>query len=994
MMLDDYHNYITKYRQIYGEKTVIFLQNGSFFETYGVNNEYDKYGCDNIVEIANLLNITVTRKNKSIIENSRTNALMSGFPCYILNKYVEILIDNNYTVIVVEQFANGKKFDRRVTNIFSPSTYTENIKSYEEKYLMTIYLCNSFDYNTKNKYIGCSIAIYDITTGKSYIYDTPNNLNDTKLVLDEIYRIKQIYMPKEVIIFGEILEDLDCNNIINFLELSNNCVHNKLGNFEKKILNINYQCEIMKKIFINTGLLTPIEYCNLEKNPNSVIAFVYLLEFIFEHDSNNLKCVFPPEILTNSNKLILEFNCIKKLNIVSQGEQNIGKNSSLLNILNNCVSPNGKRYFKNCLLNPITNIEEIEDRYNNIGIFLTKTNNNYLYTIIRKELTSIIDLERSLIKLSNNKFQPNDFVSVKLTLEKIINIIKILEDNQLSSYNPPNSKKLCNEFINYLNQIFNFEELPKYNLDNINNSFYKEGFNTDIDEIQENLNKNIKYFEKLCYKLNTISKEFSSFFKHEYNERDGNYLTITAKRFNQVKKFIQEKKNNKVDITIDDIEDTFNNLIDKLTPNKTTVKLTSSNISKINENIYNYKDNLKKKIIDLYHDICDKIYQDYYPLLNMIIKFINKIDFYTNNAYNSIKFNYCRPTIDKNAEKSYFNATNIRHPIIEIINTDIPYITNDIKLGIDNQDSIILYGCNAVGKSSTMKAIGLNIIMAQAGMFVPCSNFVYSPYFSLFSRIPSGDDLFKGQSTFTVELAEIRNILKKADKNSLIIGDEVNSGTEAVSAISIITTSIIELSKKQSSFIFASHLHELKNIQEIQEIKTLKIYHMTIHFDSITKNLIFDRKIKTGGGSLTYGLEILKSYDFELDFLKTAELIKKKLLKEKLEIIPNKKSRYNKSKFIDNCQICGSNDNLETHHIRFQSESDSNGNIDKKFNKNIKHNLTILCNLCHDKLHNNNIQINGYKYTTNGIKLDYHMENTIKKINLESVKKFIQHKTS
>jgi hypothetical protein len=138
----------------------------------------------------------------------------------------------------------------------------------------------------------------------------------------------------------------------------------------------------------------------------------------------------------------------------------------------------------------------------------------------------------------------------------------------------------------------------------------------------------------------------------------------------------------------------------------------------------------------------------------------------------------------------------------------------------------------------------------------------------------------------------------------------------------------------------------------------------------------------------------LKSYDFELDFLKTAELIKKKLLKEKLEIIPNKKSRYNKSKFIDNCQICGSNDNLETHHIRFQSESDSNGNIDKKFNKNIKHNLTILCNLCHDKLHNNNIQINGYKYTTNGIKLDYHMENTIKKINLESVKKFIQHKTS
>jgi DNA mismatch repair protein MutS len=984
-MLDDYHNYITKYRQLYGQLTVVLMANGSFLELYGVNNEFEKYGCDNIAEIANLLNITVTRKNKAIIENSKSNCLMAGMPCYTLNKYVEILIDNNYTVILVEQFANGKKFDRRVTNIFSPSTYTENIKTYEEKYLMTIYLCNSFDYNTKNKYIACSIAIYDITTGKSYIYETPNNLNDTKLVLDEIYRIKQTYMPKEVIIFGEILEDLDYNNIINFLELSNYCVHNKLGNFEKKILNINYQCEVMKKTFINTGLLTPIEYCNLEKNPNSVIAFVYLLEFIFEHNSDNLKCVFQPEILTNSNKLILEFNTIKKLNIISQGEQNIGKNSSLLNILNNCISPNGKRYFKNCLLNPITDIKEIENRYNNIEIFLSKINQDYLYNLIRKELTSIIDLERSLIKLSNNKFQPNDFISIKSTFEKIINIIKILEDNQLNNY-IKFDKNSCVEFINYLNKIFDFNELPKYNLDNINNSFYLKGFNTNIDEIQEKLNKNIKYFEKLCHKLNTISKEFSGFFKHEYNERDGNYLTITAKRFNQVKKFIQDKKNNNVDITIDDIEDTFKNLIDKLSPNKTTVKLTSNNIIKINDSISNHKDILKKNIINLYHDICNIIYQDYNELFKIIIEFINKIDFYTNNAFNSIKFNYCRPTIDNNATKSYFNATEIRHPIIEVINTEIPYITNDIKLGIDNQDSIILYGCNAVGKSSTMKAIGLSIILAQSGMFVPCSKFVYSPYYSLFSRIPSGDDLFKGQSTFTVELAEIRNILKKADKYSLIIGDELMSGSEFISGISLITAGIIELSKKQSSFIFASHLHELKNIQEIQEINTLKIYHMTIHFDSITKNLIFDRKMKNGGGEKTYGLEIAKNYSFELDFLKTAEKIKKKLLNENSSIINNKKSRYNSKKIIDNCQICGSTDNLETHHIRFQSESDENGNIDKKFNKNIKHNLASICSECHDKTHNNHLKINGYIQTTNGIKLDYHMKKIIKNID---VKEFI-----
>ena len=102
-----------------------------------------------------------------------------------------------------------------------------------------------------------------------------------------------------------------------------------------------------------------------------------------------------------------------------------------------------------------------------------------------------------------------------------------------------------------------------------------------------------------------------------------------------------------------------------------------------------------------------------------------------------------------------------------------------------------------------MKAIGLSVILAQMGSYVPNSEMIFYPYKSVFSRIPSGDNLHQGQSSFIVELSELRNILKKADENSLIIGDEIMSSTEAVSAISIVSSSIIELSNKKSSFVFA-----------------------------------------------------------------------------------------------------------------------------------------------------------------------------------------------
>ena len=140
-----------------------------------------------------------------------------------------------------------------------------------------------------------------------------------------------------------------------------------------------------------------------------------------------------------------------------------------------------------------------------------------------------------------------------------------------------------------------------------------------------------------------------------------------------------------------------------------------------------------------------------------VICYTTTIDMLQCKCYVAHKYNYCRPKI-ADAEKSYMSFKGIRHPLIEHIQTNELYVTNDLDIGKDT-NGLLLYGTNAVGKTSLIKSIGISVVMAQAGMFVPCSSFEYCPYSSIFTRILGNDNIFKGLSTFAVEMSELRTIL-------------------------------------------------------------------------------------------------------------------------------------------------------------------------------------------------------------------------------------------
>ena len=272
----------------------------------------------------------------------------------------------------------------------------------------------------------------------------------------------------------------------------------------------------------------------------------------------------------------------------------------------------------------------------------------------------------------------------------------------------------------------------------------------------------------------------------------------------------------------------------------------------------------------------------------------------------------------------------------------------------------MLYGINGVGKSSLSKAIGLNIIMAQIGYYVAATYFELMPYNKLFTRINGDDNLFKGHSSFIVEMLELRSILQFSDKNSIILGDEICKGTEEYSALSIVSSSILHFAQNNINFILATHLHKLYDIEIIKNIENISFKHLKVDF--IDNNIVYNRKIYDGPGESIYGLCVAKNIILNNNFIEGSNKIMKEL-KDNTEI---KKSKYNSKYYYDCCEICGEKKDLDVHHIIHQKDFKN-----KDFNKNTISNLVTLCKKHHNDVHNGNLNIYGYLLSLDGLILNY-----------------------
>ena len=962
-----------KYQKKYGENTIILMEVGSFFEMYGIETEEINKG--KVTEISSLLNIQCTKKDKAKSEENYNNPRMAGFPSPALSKYINIILDNNYTVVLVEQTTPPPKPERKVTRILSPGTNFDNMKNSTSN-LMSIYI-----EKLNNSEICIGISVIDVITGKNSVFETQSRPNDKDYGYEEIFRMIQVHNPTEIILYSKNIGMTE-EMIISYFEIENTSYHIYIDSIDDNIQNLSYQNKFLEKIFKPKSMLTVIEYLDLERMIWGTISYIALLQFAYEHDERILNKLEKPCITKSDKLLLLANNTIQQLNITSPSSNN--QNNSLLGLLNKCSTAMGKRLFKERLLNPIKNIDLLNERYENIE----KMINNDIYLNYEKLFKNINDIERLQRRLSISIIHPCEFSSLYhsyITIKELINLSQILFDNIVPSIN---IQKNFDNFIKEFETLYNLDKMYKYNIDKITNNIFNKDIYSELDQIEDEIISAEKMFTVLKDKLSEIiynnspnKSTNSELVKIDYNDRDGKYLSLTKKRFDILQQYMKNN-NNKIIFKNNDILDTeikkiietnFNFKEIDIKHDKSNTKISSKFIKKYSNNIILLKEKMKKLANKYYIESLEKISLKYINDLNIISNFVAELDIIKTCAKLSISNKYTKPIINTKHIHSYIKVSQIRHPIIEKIQREVEYVPNDIILGKENSDGVLLYSVNAAGKSSLMKSVGINIIMAQAGMFVAADYFEFRPYSNIFTRISGNDNLFKGQSSFAVEMSELRGILKRSDAYSLVLGDELCSGTETNSALAIVAAGIKWLSSKNTSFIFATHLHQLSKMEIINNLTNVKHYHLKVEYDPITKKLIYNRKLEQGSGLSIYGLEVCKAMDLDKEFLEMANTIRQDIANIDKTIISEKKSKYNANILIDKCYICNKNAE-DVHHIKFQCNADKN-NMIGNYHKNIESNLVCLCKDCHDSVHNGNLDIKGYIKTSDGIVLDYHKLN-------------------
>ena len=457
-VIDEYIELCNKYNKVY-DKCIVLYQLGSFYEVYGYKEDNKLKGA-NVQNICTILDIQCTRRNKSVTVVSKSNPNMAGLPLVSANKFIDILVNNDYTVVLVEQTSPPPTVKREVTKIISPSTNMESIPSNHDNnnYLACLYISNGYVSKNKNPFIVGSLTYIDINTNTSYIAETYEE--DTQLNLEDIYKNIIITSPSEIVIFTDEStkkNDKLMNSLNEFVKnIPVQCIHNRINTvINENFFKLSYQTAVLKKVFKNTGLLSVIEYLDLERHLYSVVSFTYLMQFIYEHDEKLLIGLKKPIFIENQKYLALINNVAENLNIISKNKSS-AKTASLLNLLNNCKTSIGKRHFKQQLLNPLTNVAKIKQRYDLIDYFIKDD----FYEICRVAITNIFDLERLFKRLMMQTLQPCEFVSINTSLTSLQKLYAILEKNDCNFENlhwSAETQIALDEFISYYQEIFNFE---------------------------------------------------------------------------------------------------------------------------------------------------------------------------------------------------------------------------------------------------------------------------------------------------------------------------------------------------------------------------------------------------------------------------------------------------------------------------------------------------------------------------------------------------------
>jgi len=944
-MYKEYIELYKTYTQKYGPKTAIFLMVGSFYELYDIQNiETGETEC-NVKEIVDYLGIQLSTKKGDFSE--KCDGLFAGFPDYVMHKWAGRLTSAGWTVVIVDQIKDvrGKVKERKVSRILSPSTHIENTTSTDTPYVVTLY----FQQNT-NSAPSFGAGALDLTTGTTSTYSGQTSGRSDIWTADDLVQMLSVFQPKELIIYwraggmNSTPDEAFFRRIFGIQQTIPLHIRpvETVGAFSKELV----RSEYLQKIYSIKSVLPAKTYLGLRSEAEEM-ALLFLLQFIEEHYPSMLKSFHRNEPWIPQARLICGNHALTQLQMTGTNP-----NETVIGLFDKSITAMGKRAMRDRLLSPYSEADEIRSRLKEVQDYMAWPEDKS--KTLERQLRFMFDLPRLHRKVLCGLVTPQEIAGLFQTYSAIQVIMnKVTNDTCLKE---PFTEEQWSNYMKVFRANFTEEKAQKANGD-------MTAFN--IDKFEE-IGKKEKEIQEALEGFQTLRKEIAI----------NGGVQEDAIRLEEREKEPYGLKGSTV--TLAQLKKNIKNLPDgtKISELKSGGWIDCTKLQQLNTKLQRLRESLENLVRTHLVDACLEISEAGQQIWTLMEFWISHIDCTQCIGRVSKEKGFCCPKIESIDESgSAVDIKNVRHPLVEATSSRVAYVKHNVRLGQGNKGWLV-YGMNASGKSTLMKATGLCVLLAQAGCFVPAKEMTLKPFKAIYTRILNQDNLFAGLSSFAVEMSELRDILRNSNEHTLVLGDELCAGTESISAQALVASGIQWLSAKNAKFIFATHLHGLPNVINTSELG-VEVWHLHVEYDPITKRLVYDRSLRPGNGSTLYGLEVARAMDLPFEFIEQA-------LKNRHQIMGSVKqeeatsSAWNTDIVRKVCEVCHKaiTSDLEVHHIK-ERASASNGILEDGSHMNDKRNLIVICEACHDKVHNRTIDIGPIKMTSDGPQREIKEESSV-----------------
>ena len=948
------------YSNQYGRQVCVFLQKGSFYEIYGQQDPTTHVHLNTGKECMDIFSIQIHTYENDAPEG-RTG-FYGGVPVYTLDKWAGKLTQKGWTVVVIDEVKNGAGTvsKREVSQVLSAGTHIASAERDRTFILASLWF---HDRLTTNQAPAFGVAAADLSTGQVFLYEGFGTGTANEWHMDDLRHFFQVYPPKELVfqiprVYASLQTELE--KLRRSLHIPSAPIHIRIRDATPTTLdNSVAREEYMRKTFQPRSALPLRTWLRIATDGSSLHerALVSLLRFAEDHAPKLASCLQAPQIWHPTQNVQIINNALTQLNL-------IGSTPEQQCVHDLFVSPQtamGKRSLTSRLCSPIIDTSIIRARQEEIQWILDSPKQQQKE--IEASLSLLYDISRIHRTIVRGTIQATDCLQLFQSYVSIVHLRNILHNSPFES--PLELPTQIQHCLTEFTALFDTEKARKAQQTTDETGFLQNAVGPKSAEAEDKISAIFRQANGWLAKLTEFSGVKVDAVSYKPTEMNNFCIHTTKTVQKTIEHAMKQSSMNPVYIT-----QQYNNLSYKTLTS--AARIEHPQVDKFQEELDVAKRCLARMMAAEVPAACIQYCTNTREFWQGIEDWVVNVDLALSMAKTSQQQGWVKPTIldtEDPTEPSRVEIENLRHPLIEVQRRQSKYVTHTISLGADSShdQGWLLYGMNASGKSSLMKAIGLAVLLAQVGSYVPATTMTLRPFHRLATRILNQDNLWAGLSSFAVEMSELREILQVADHQTLVLGDELCAGTESISGTAIVAAGIQHLHKAGARFVLATHLHDLMKLKEVTNLKGLCVFHLHVEYDKVNDCLIYHRTIRPGAGSSMYGLEVAKALHLPTDMIDAAFHMRRKLLGEDA-IEDAKQSAWNTDCMRQSCGACGEKVShlLEVHHIEERAAArPGQRNKDGTALNHIR-NLVTLCQTCHDKHHAGLLEVGSVEDTSIG----------------------------